>query len=294
MRDLLDVSAQRVGAGTPASDPPVVLPIYGRWLAAQQTVPAPGATPLWLRTLNVDPRHRAVAGLATRVVQHEQERLMGEAWNQVGELERANRELRWAQLTRGVHRRVLVEGTTVWATTQASALPDDLLTSAFRRATRPRGPLARRMYAPPQRFIRPVVAAIVDGTIAASPPDRDPDGLFGFAATVPSQPEAGTAVRDRLRAAAGVAAQSRPHVVTAAQVRDVSATEVVVRDATERRSVSSDPRRPRHLAPSGDPPRRPSRHGSLKYSPQTWPPGCAALPRRGRRPPREPWSTPLS
>src|SRR4051812_6002640 len=93
LRRLLDLSAQRLGTGgPPPTGPPVTPPLYARWLAAQPTVPTPAAGPAWLRTLNLDPRHRAVAGLATRIVQAEQERLMDQAWAQVGEIEQANRE----------------------------------------------------------------------------------------------------------------------------------------------------------------------------------------------------------
>ena len=75
------------------------------------------AQPQWFRELNLDPRHRIVAGLGTRVVQTDQEDLMLSAWNQVVGVEAANRALRLAQLgqarrriaasppSRAIHRR---------------------------------------------------------------------------------------------------------------------------------------------------------------------------------------------
>ena len=93
---------------------------------------------------------------------------MEQAWAQVGEIEKANRELRWAQvamevrrvllgkhamplspgvllqLTQTAHRRMLVGPTTLWSTARESALPEASLTAPFQRAIRPRGPLARR------------------------------------------------------------------------------------------------------------------------------------------------------
>jgi hypothetical protein len=73
--------------------------------------PARAAQPPWFRELNLDPRHRIVAGLGTRVVQTEQSDLMLAAWNQVAGIEATNRALRMAQLARHVsaslHRRHL-------------------------------------------------------------------------------------------------------------------------------------------------------------------------------------------
>src|SRR4029450_10479142 len=95
---LLDAAARRVGhaPGNPAGDPAVAPPLYAHWHAGAQTAPAP--SPAWLRDLNLDPRHRAVAGLGGEIVDAEQDRLMDEAWAQIGAVEAANPELRWAQL----------------------------------------------------------------------------------------------------------------------------------------------------------------------------------------------------
>ncbi|MGH6635225.1 MAG: hypothetical protein ACRED0_03515, partial [Gammaproteobacteria bacterium] len=96
---------QPVGPSGPpteaASPEPVVAPpIYGHWHAGQRTLN--GASPAWLRELNLDPRHRAAAGFGTLVVQDQQEQLMASAWEQLGEIERANQLLRQAQLARAV------------------------------------------------------------------------------------------------------------------------------------------------------------------------------------------------
>ena len=87
-------------------------PIYGRCQAAQHVVEVPTEPPdqtlpmppkPWLHELNLDPRHRAVAALGTRVVQTQQEELMASAWEQMGEIERINQMLRQAQLARAVN-----------------------------------------------------------------------------------------------------------------------------------------------------------------------------------------------
>src|SRR5262249_2206347 len=99
---LLDTGARRVGhaPGNPAGDPARTPPLDGQWPAGAATVP--DTQPLWLRELNLDPRHRAVAGLGGAIVDAEQDRLMDEAWAQIGAVEAANRELRWAQVARTV------------------------------------------------------------------------------------------------------------------------------------------------------------------------------------------------
>ncbi len=87
-------------------DPVLAPPIYGCWQAARHKVevPPPPPDPVnWLDELNLDPRHRAVAALGTRVVQAEQEALMASAWEQLGELQAMNQTRRQAQLGRAVN-----------------------------------------------------------------------------------------------------------------------------------------------------------------------------------------------
>ena len=83
-----------------AADPVVSPPLYGRTQSGKDlTDPSP---PVWLGELNLDPRMRAAAGAATQVVQAEQEALVASAWDQLGEINKANQLLRQAQLARGV------------------------------------------------------------------------------------------------------------------------------------------------------------------------------------------------
>lgn len=90
-----------IAAKATNEDPIVAPPIYGRWQAARHRVEI---NPLnWLDELNLDPRHRAVAALGTRVVQMQQEQLMAAAWEQLGEGQRINQIRRQAQLGRAVN-----------------------------------------------------------------------------------------------------------------------------------------------------------------------------------------------
>jgi len=96
----LNAPADALDSG--AADPIVAPPIYGRWHAAKDRVAVSGGEPPWLHELNLDPRHRAAAGLGAEVIRRDQESLMAAAWEQVGEIQRANQLLRRAQVARAV------------------------------------------------------------------------------------------------------------------------------------------------------------------------------------------------
>ncbi|MFH2065325.1 MAG: hypothetical protein ABIK15_09025 [Pseudomonadota bacterium] len=84
------------------SDPPwVVPPIYGCWHYGYQEGHN-WKTKSWINHLNLDPRHRAAAGLGAEVIRKNQEALMASAWNQLGDIETVNEILRRAQLAREV------------------------------------------------------------------------------------------------------------------------------------------------------------------------------------------------
>lgn len=69
---------------TPAL-PKVTPPIYGRWHAAATKVTESSS---WIDTINLDPRHRVVAGVGAEIVRRDQELLMASAWEQLGPVER--------------------------------------------------------------------------------------------------------------------------------------------------------------------------------------------------------------
>jgi hypothetical protein len=102
LRGLLNniTPSQNIPAGLPTAPP-----IYGRWHAAQRTIPessppASARNVAWLRDLNLNPTHRVAAALGVRIVQNQQEQLMASAWDQLGEIEQANQTLRQAQMAR--------------------------------------------------------------------------------------------------------------------------------------------------------------------------------------------------
>lgn len=152
---------------------PAVLspPLYGQWYTDQQTIPAVDQPPQWFRELNLDPRHRVAAGVGTQVIRYEQEALMASAWDQLEQRRQDNARLKRAQLAETVGeslfkkhlsslpatRLVQLAGPSLPALTLSAAasapLPDPTralfanpaASGAFRRITRPRGPIAARM-----------------------------------------------------------------------------------------------------------------------------------------------------
>ena len=94
---------------TPDAEPIVRPPLYGSYHAAVQQTPAPDTGPVWLRDLNLDPRHRAAAGLGTLVIQDQQELLMVSAWEQLAGVKSALQAIRQAELAREVGRKILAK-----------------------------------------------------------------------------------------------------------------------------------------------------------------------------------------
>ena len=168
LRRELDLPARIEGAEEHTGGVPD-LPILGPRLYAKLHRGSPVVTgDDWFAELNLAPTKRVVAGLGTRVVQRDQEQLMQAAWAQVGEVEKANRAIDLARLAellaQRVHSRlgtlepgrllqvaaplatrvVLHAGHTLAAEVAASATPSTVVSGAFRRATRPGGPLVGR------------------------------------------------------------------------------------------------------------------------------------------------------
>ncbi len=144
-------------------DPMVVPPIYGYWHSLIRRLGGDKKDPKWVKELNVDPRRRAAAGLGTKTIQDNQEKLMEEAWQQIGAINEANQKIREAEmakmvgrcifkkhlknadddkfsiLTSRMHRRILDVGKsqTVRKEFQTSKIPLAVKSSAFRRVVRP-------------------------------------------------------------------------------------------------------------------------------------------------------------
>jgi hypothetical protein len=182
-------------------DPTVVPPIYGRWHAGIDTVDRNHAG--WLDDLNLDPRWRTPSGFGTEVVQTKRNSLLASAWQQVAGVIAANRLLRQAQLSRAamvrlhttqfhaavettilrwtapVHTRISASPRTVRAAIRTSPIPHRMLSGAFRRTTRPLGPLRRRQGAPLSGAGR-LLSGVNDGRLQLVPPAKPPAGTISL------------------------------------------------------------------------------------------------------------------
>jgi hypothetical protein len=150
----------------PADATPILgPPIYGQWHVKQHTI-AP-SNPAWMHELNLDPRSRVAAGLGAEVVRKFQEDFMQKAWEQVGEVIRANMWLNWGrlsleanlrlytrhfrslpadrllQITGALHTRTLVTNATVRMAVRRSSLPNAISDPAMRRLVSPQRPMVK-------------------------------------------------------------------------------------------------------------------------------------------------------
>jgi hypothetical protein len=196
------------------ADPIITPPIYGRWHAMIERVykDRDGARIdndyNWLNELNLDPRFRVPAHFGTRVVQKNQEDYMLAAWEQIGEVLKANRQIRYGQfaiaagaalhakhltqansvnasktmlLTAPLQKRVLFNGATVFHNVRQSVVPSVVLSAPMRRIVRPRGRLAtqlqKQLPAGEKLRLESVVTKISTGELLPAPPKIMPAGL---------------------------------------------------------------------------------------------------------------------
>jgi hypothetical protein len=211
-------------------DPVVTSPLYGRWHAlAERVLEKPDQTPLpdnrnWVHRVNLDPRYRVAAGLGTGVVQHNDERYVNAAWQQVGAVIAANNAIRFGQLaqaaslswherhiaaladdrgflvTAPLHARVVAADATVAAEVQASTVPAVLTSAPFRKVVRPGTALTKRLELPASTA-GDILTRVNDGEIKPAPPKEPPAGATGIddAADAIMPSDAPAWVRDLLR-----------------------------------------------------------------------------------------------
>lgn len=200
LAELLNRPADRLS--TPGAPRTVTPPLYGQWHAAtdRSTADTPNPRPIWFQDANVDPRYRVAAALGTQVVQTSQEALMASAWEQVERIRQLNEELRQAQLARELaaqvakrhvmvasdeavlaltaplHARVMASPRTIRAELADSPIPRGVFDGAFRRITRPLGPLARRQSRDPAST-RPGLLQRLNEGLSAAPAPPTPDKM---------------------------------------------------------------------------------------------------------------------
>jgi hypothetical protein len=182
----------------PLSDPIISPPLYGKWYAKAEKLDVQNGTG-WVDELNRDPRYRVPAGVGTQAIQKDQENLMQQAWSQLGDLLRANQKIRQLQLglmssfvmyqknvlpqtpdqimifTQPVQSRVLGSPTTIAQQVQDSRLPQAALDPAFRKITRNRGAVMKKV-SPDTTVNRPIVNLLNEGALTAAPAPPEATG----------------------------------------------------------------------------------------------------------------------
>jgi hypothetical protein len=198
------------------SDPLITPPIYGKWHAMVERVYVNREGDRidhdynWLNELNLDPRFRVPAHFGTRVVQENQENYMEAAWEQVGDVLKGNKKIRFGQLglaastalydkhlikgneaspsktlllTAPLHKRVMAKpgAATAFHLLRQSVIPNTVLSAPMRRIVRPRGRLAfhlqKQLPAGEKIRLETTVTKINEGTILPAPPKVFPPGL---------------------------------------------------------------------------------------------------------------------
>ncbi len=190
-----------------ASDPVVSPPVYGRTQSGSSLPPADGQQPLWLGELNLDPRSRVAAAAGGQVVQAEADAMVASAWDQVGEIRKANQLLGQGQLAREVtnsiirrhletipgdgvylqitspiHPRVslTLSGTsaTLARHIAASRIPNSAVWASMRKLARPRGPLGRQLaVSGPQQTVDRLNVPVRSGSPSSGTPTSSPSGM---------------------------------------------------------------------------------------------------------------------
>jgi hypothetical protein len=238
----------------------VAPPIYARWHMPLKAVETDVTKPLsWGDVLNLDARYRVAAGLGTQVVQEHQEDLMAAVWEQLGEILRANQHLRQAQLAVAAAERVVARhitplsnealllltgpaagrlrsGTqTVRGAIVESCMPLFAVSGAFRKLTRARGPLDRKLgrgsrtslpdtLPAPTIDLRPLVTRMGAGAYRVAPPALPAGAIAIPRATGP----AGSPLGDLAKTFARWEAQARPTACSSLAIGDLAQT---IRDA---------------------------------------------------------------
>ncbi|HUI59643.1 MAG TPA: hypothetical protein VLX90_05445 [Steroidobacteraceae bacterium] len=190
-----------------ANDPVVSPPVYGRTQSGSTLPSADGQQPLWLGELNLDPRSRVAAAAGGMVVQAEADAMVASAWDQVGEIRKANQLLRQTQLAREVtssinrrhletiagdgvyleitspvHPRVslTLSGTSATLTGHiaASRIPNSAVSASMRKLARPRGPLGRQLaVSGPQQIVDRLNVPLSSGAPSSGTPTSSPSGM---------------------------------------------------------------------------------------------------------------------
>lgn len=218
-------------------DPIISLPKYGRWHAAKSLITRisddveipewfselnlPNNVTRefrddppyqWFEELNLDPANRVSAGLGTRVMQVIQEEIMEAAWDQAGEIKKANDKLKWAQLSRTLSNNlydkvfkildqdelisiisplnkklyIQEENKTLDMLFQDSPIPKVFLEPSFKKITRRRGKTHRKIYEPTSNMHQTILGNFNSNPSNPNPNPITPENLLTFDNSFPN------------------------------------------------------------------------------------------------------------
>lgn len=194
-----DVLLNEPESGSSHPDPVISPPLYGRWHAKQKRLNIENDG--WVDKLNQDPRNRVAAGVGTQVIQDKQETYMQKAWQQLGEVLRANQKIRQGQLaiaaTHSIYTkymvaltpvevlrfmptlqlRVMGSPTTIAHQVKQSRLPQAAMSSTFRKIIRPLGVVARKVLPDDVANSDLILTKLNQGEITAAAQKTTPDKL---------------------------------------------------------------------------------------------------------------------
>ncbi|HEY4131062.1 MAG TPA: hypothetical protein VGM50_10615, partial [Gemmatimonadaceae bacterium] len=176
-------------------------PIYGSWQANQHTVPT---TDGWLRDLNLDPRARTAAGLGSEIERRHQEDFMQWAWEQVGDVLKANALLSRSRLSmetlmrihtrhivalpvdRALHFSAPLQRRVVQAADGASGQAPVTVRAAIEQSSLPNAvtdPALRRLISPMSRTLQAAARHAPGGAISTGAAPRPVGAVSGLSAT---------------------------------------------------------------------------------------------------------------
>lgn len=193
-----------------AGDPVLAPPTYGN-AQSGAGLPEAGAAPIWLSELNLDPRERVAASVGAEVVRDNQEALVSSAWEQFGEIRKANELLQrgqlarqvsqslsarhlqrvagngeWLQITAPLHSRIRIAlggvTGTLYGQLQTSRLPAGALSSAMRRIARPDGLIGRQLKSGVPQIVERLnmPAGSAPTALQVAGPLQNPPGMVAF------------------------------------------------------------------------------------------------------------------
>lgn len=154
-------------------DPLITPPLYGRWHALVDRLLTDPSNNNWIHELNLDPRFRVTAGFGTKIIQDNQEEYMNAAWEQVGDVLKANNLIRFAQFSSEIMwqwytlqfqplalqqpeklilfsapllKRVLINRVTAFMQLKRSIIPQAVVSTQIRKLLRPRSRLVKKLF----------------------------------------------------------------------------------------------------------------------------------------------------